>query len=228
MKKLILLLFFSSQIFTGQTSTQSCVQWEELQITGGFPLLASVACQSGPIFLNPGNFWNPEEGTVIISIYNIDSVPFTYYLVDGGGDYTNPDEGAEVISGLHSSGTLTYQSSTSFLNFWVDACIPEEYWDDLPDNTPYVAYTIACGGSTGLNINDYEEYEISIYPTPSSKYINVNFDSELEAVVFDLIGKELIREKITGRLDISSLDKGTYILNLTDGTNTSTHKIIKE
>ena len=51
---------------------------------------------------------------------------------------------------------------------------------------------------------------------------------ELEAVVIDLLGKELIREKITGRLDISSLEKGTYILNLTDGINNSTHKIIKE
>ena len=69
---------------------------------------------------------------------------------------------------------------------------------------------------------------ITIYPTPSSKYINVNIDSEIEAVVFDLLGKELIREKITGRLDISSLEKGTYILNLTDGVNTSTHKIIKD
>ena len=40
--------------------------------------------------------------------------------------------------------------------------------------------------------------------------------------------KELIRENITGRLDISSLESGTYILNLTDGINTSTHKIIKD
>ena len=69
---------------------------------------------------------------------------------------------------------------------------------------------------------------IDLFPNPSSKYINVNIDSVLEAVVFDLLGKELIRENITGRLDISSLDSGTYILNLTDGTNTLTHKIIKD
>ena len=69
---------------------------------------------------------------------------------------------------------------------------------------------------------------IDIFPNPSSKYINVNIDSVLEAVVFDLLGKELIRENITGRLDISPLESGTYILNLTDGTNTLTHKIIKD
>ena len=56
----------------------------------------------------------------------------------------------------------------------------------------------------------------------------MNIDSVLEAVVFDLLGKELIRENVTDNLDISTLEKGTYILNLSDGVNTSTHKIIKE
>ena len=46
--------------------------------------------------------------------------------------------------------------------------------------------------------------------------------------LYDFLGKELIRENVTDKLDISSLEKGTYILNLTDGINTSTHKIIKE
>ena len=45
-----------------------------------------------------------------------------------------------------------------------------------------------------------------ISPNPSSKYINVNIDTKLEAVVFDL-GKKLIRENITGR---APLEKGTY------------------
>ena len=227
MKKLILLLFFSSQIFTGQTP---CNLWEDNQLSGGFPLVYLSACQNGPVYQNIGSFWNPEQGTVIITIWSVDSVPFTYYLLDGGGDIWNPEEGAEVIEGLWTE-PVVYQSSTSFLSFSANICFPEEYLDDFPDSVTYVAYTINCGNTgmgTGLNINDDEKYDISIYPNPSSKYINVNIDTKLEAVVFDLLGKELIREKITGRLDISSLEKGTYILNLTDGVNTSTHKIIKE
>ena len=77
------------------------------------------------------------------------------------------------------------------------------------------------------SLNDLAN-SIDIFPNPSSEYINVSINTELEAVVFDLLGKELIRENINGRLDISCLDKGTYIVNLTDGINTSTHKIIKE
>ena len=57
---------------------------------------------------------------------------------------------------------------------------------------------------------------------------NTSDNIELEVLVFDLLGKQVMKENITDKLDISCLEKGTYILNLTDGVNTSTHKIIKE
>tara|TARA_X000000950_G_scaffold268298_1_gene345673 strand:- start:239 stop:1285 length:1047 start_codon:yes stop_codon:yes gene_type:complete len=96
-------------------------------------------------------------------------------------------------------------------------------------NSPLIESNMPVWGTCpSFGLNDQNPFDISINPNPSSQYINVNIDSELEAVVFDLLGKELIRENITGRLDISSLEKGTYILNLTNGINTSTHKIIKE
>jgi hypothetical protein len=103
----------------------------------------------------------------------------------------------------------------------------DNYFYELQvDNMPFAedAYNL----SSSHPDNESTLGNITIYPNPSSKYINVNIDSVLEAVVFDLLGKELLRENITGRLDISSLEKGTYILNLTDGINTSTHKIIKD
>ena len=84
------------------------------------------------------------------------------------------------------------------------------------------------GTCPSLGLDDQNQLDISIYPNPFSEYINVTIETEMKAVLFDLLGKELIRENINGRLDISSLESGTYILNLTDGINTSTHKIIKE
>ena len=81
--------------------------------------------------------------------------------------------------------------------------------------------------SNALGITDFET-RVKIYPNPSFDYISINSDSNLEAILYDFLGKELIRENVTDKLDISSLEKGTYILNLTDGINTSTHKIIKE
>jgi len=81
--------------------------------------------------------------------------------------------------------------------------------------------------SNALSINNFEN-DIKIYPNPSFDYININADSNLEAILYDSLGKELIRENVTDKLDISQLEKGTYILNLSDGINTSTHKIIKD
>jgi len=96
-------------------------------------------------------------------------------------------------------------------------------------NSPLIESNMPVWGTCpSFGLDDQNQLDISIYPNPSFQFINVNIDSELEAVVFDLLGKELIREDITGRLDIRSLKKGTYILNLTNGINTSTHKIIKE
>jgi len=100
---------------------------------------------------------------------------------------------------------------------------------DFSANSPLIESNMPVWGTCpSFGLDDQNRLDISIYPNPSSQYINITIDTEMKAVVFDLLGKELIRENINGRLDISSLEKGTYILNLTNGTNTSTHKIIKE
>ena len=126
--------------------------------------------------------------------------------------------------------TAKYLKLVNVSNAAIIASTPisnDNYFYELQvDNMPFAedAYNL----SSSHPDNESTLGNITIYPNPSSKYINVNIDSVLEAVVFDLLGKELLRENIIGRLDISSLEKGTYILNLTDGINTSTHKIIKE
>jgi len=80
----------------------------------------------------------------------------------------------------------------------------------------------------GMGIDDNILANISLYPNPSSDLVFIKgANTELEAVVFDLLGKQVMREFITDKLDISCLEKGTYIINLTDGINTSSHKIIK-
>ena len=67
---------------------------------------------------------------------------------------------------------------------------------------------------------------LDFFPNPSPDYINVDSDKELKAVIFDILGNELLRDNINGRIDLRSLERGTYILNLSDGTNVSIHKII--
>ena len=128
------------------------------------------------------------------------------------------------------NGTANYLKLVNVSNAAIIASTPisnDNYFYELQvDNMPFAedAYNL----SSSHPDNESTLGNITIYPNPSSDFMYVKNNIELEAVVIDLLGKELIREKITGRLDISSLEKGTYILNLTDGINTSTHKIIKE
>jgi cyanophycinase-like exopeptidase len=74
---------------------------------------------------------------------------------------------------------------------------------------------------------ELQSLDIKLHPNPSSDYIYINTDSELEAIVYNLLGKQVMKEYVSDKLDISCLEKGTYIVNLTDGINNSTQKIIK-
>ncbi len=114
-----------------------------------------------------------------------------------------------------------------FYSFGVNYCEAENSRQYLIDNFNWV---IGDDGydCSNLSINEENMLEVSLYPNPTSSCIYINSNTELEAVVFDILGKELIRESINGELDVNSLEKGTYLLRLSDGINTSTHKIIKE
>lgn len=79
-----------------------------------------------------------------------------------------------------------------------------------------------------LSLDDSSFNKIYLHPNPSSNIVYIKgADIEFDAKVTDLSGKQVMREYITDKLDISTLEKGIYIINLTDGVNSSFHKIIK-
>ena len=57
-------------------------------------------------------------------------------------------------------------------------------------------------------------------------YIEGNY-SQLKAVVYDILGKQVMNQPITNHIDISQLDKGVYILQLSDGVKLTTQRILK-
>lgn len=69
---------------------------------------------------------------------------------------------------------------------------------------------------------------LKIYPNPTSSYIYISHDDELEVILFDVLGKEINRGFYKNKVDVSYLDKGIYFIKILDGINYSTHKIIKE
>jgi surface protein len=77
-------------------------------------------------------------------------------------------------------------------------------------------------------VDDQNQLDILIYPNPTSDivYIDGNY-TQLKVIIYNVLGKEILNKSITNSIDISHLDNGVYILQLSDGVKLSTRKIIK-
>ena len=82
--------------------------------------------------------------------------------------------------------------------------------------------------NSSLSLETPKSSEFIIYPNPSSDivYVEGNY-SQLKVVVYDILGKQVMKESITNTLNISQLEKGVYILQLSDGAKVTSERIIK-
>ncbi len=95
------------------------------------------------------------------------------------------------------------------------------------ENTKQVMQsTFALGQPLGLN-DDYLQ-NIEIYPNPSNGLLNISTDRVLQITIYDVLGKKVFsKEGInTEVLDLSHLNNGMYLVNLKDGNNQVTKKLI--
>jgi len=85
------------------------------------------------------------------------------------------------------------------------------------------------GSCSTASVEDQNQLNVSIYPNPTSDIVNIEGNySQLKVVVYDILGKQVIKESITNSIDISQLEKGVYILQLSDGAKLTTQRIIKK
>jgi surface protein len=109
----------------------------------------------------------------------------------------------------------------------INYCIGEDARLSLIDNNGWTINDAGLDCST-VGIIDETKLNVSIYPNPVSNILNIEgSNNKLEAVVFDMLGKEVIQQNITDKIDISYLEKGVYFIKFSDGLKVSTHKIIK-
>jgi len=164
-----------------------------------------------------------------IGDWNVSSVSDMSFMFTGATSFNQPI-GDWNVSSVTDMGWM-FDSAESFnqdISSWCVSNITSEptYFST---NSPLIESNMPVWGTCpSFGLNNQNQLDVSIFPNPTSDYIYINNDIKFEAVVFDLLGKQVMIEYITDKFDISCLEKGTYILNLSDGINTSTHKIIKE
>jgi len=82
-----------------------------------------------------------------------------------------------------------------------------------------------------LSTTNYDLNSISFYPNPVKRNtVFFNTVEDIEVKVYDILGKLVIQKQISSSnraLDVSILNKGMYLVNITLGNQTMTKKLIK-
>ena len=96
-------------------------------------------------------------------------------------------------------------------------------WVNISDDTPG---TFAQGA---LSVKQNAIQGLKVYPNPVTNgtfYINTNADSTKEVVVYDVLGKQVVKTTTTNAVNVSNLKGGVYIVKITEEGKTATRKLV--
>ena len=92
----------------------------------------------------------------------------------------------------------------------------------------YFFDNVSFGSPISLSLEDQEIFNYKIYPNPTSDIIKIlGNTSVLNVIIYDVLGKEILRKSVIDKIDISSFKNGTYFISISDGIINSSYKIIK-
>ncbi|MGM0636465.1 MAG: T9SS type A sorting domain-containing protein [Bacteroidota bacterium] len=94
------------------------------------------------------------------------------------------------------------------------------------------AGTLAYQSNTTLSVTDQQKIALSIYPNPTSNYLNLTTEQEelAEVLIYDMQGKKVYRESLhlPNQIQLAFLPKGNYILKINLKTKTQNFQLIKK
>jgi hypothetical protein len=86
---------------------------------------------------------------------------------------------------------------------------------------------VTLGGTLSVNQNQIEG--LKVYPNPVSNgtfYIDTNANSTKEVIVYDVLGKQVVKTSTTNAVNVSNLKGGVYIVKITEEGKTATRKLV--
>ena len=136
----------------------------------------------------------------------------------------------------NAEGTLVnFQSGTEEViieTFDMSSTNVEEM-DDLivvafVQNNPTKQIMQSTSSDVTLGNQDNVFENVSLYPNPSNGYVNIVTNKELQVVVYNVLGEKVFSKTVTNTevLDLSNLNSGMYFVNLIEGANQTTKKIL--
>ncbi|WP_299555846.1 T9SS type A sorting domain-containing protein [Seonamhaeicola sp.] len=141
-----------------------------------------------------------------------------------GGTYLSKDSGQTWVKFNKGNG-----QSDRVNDIAIDYTVPGKYYTSVRGSGWYMAVD---PNPNSLNVEDkIKNDNILVYPNPTFGALQVKgLLGNLELMVYSIEGKLLIRQKRHGDqpFDLSSLNHGLYVYEVTDGTIIKTGKIIKD
>ena len=220
-----------SSMFINATSfNQPLNNWNVSNVTNMFQMFTTAS-----VFNQDLNSWDVSSVTNMSSMF--------FYATSFNQSLNNWDISSVInMQEMFSYSSLSTDNYDGVLNSWsqqdvisgvilraigVNYCNGEDARQNLIDTYGWIITDDGLDCATA-GVDDQNQLDISIYPNPTSDiiYIDGNY-SQLKAVVYDILGKQVMNEPITDHIDISQLDKGVYILKLSDGVKLTTQRILK-
>ena len=108
-----------------------------------------------------------------------------------------------------------------------------------PDFGNYIQYNFTVGFDLGIeDLEDVEEV-LNVFPNPNDGTFDVelsgNVGTEAELQIYDIMGREVIREKMnakynfaSARIELPWLQSGHYIIKVVTGTGVYTKEFVKQ
>jgi uncharacterized repeat protein (TIGR03803 family) len=140
-----------------------------------------------------------------------------FKIMPDGTGYVKLLDFTGAANGSHPNGSLI-SDGTSFYGMTSDG------------GSPNAGTVFKFGLATGINENDNTSISVSIYPNPFTNEIKINSSSSGEIILFDINGKEILRQNsLTGETTISTenISAGFYLLNYHDKGKTVNRKLVK-
>ncbi|MBL7919179.1 MAG: T9SS type A sorting domain-containing protein [Bacteroidia bacterium] len=197
--------------------------------------------ESDPNFTNGGKFWNTIPN-VKARIYDVATATLhaSEINVTKPAIGANPNVASRAMFHFTSPSAISVSAITGGFSAKVPMTVTTSnpYIQGSP-NTHYYASDALNFSNVGINENEKDALQFSVFPNPANDKcvvsLNLNEPASLEISVLNYLGQPVKRTNHKAQfgtnditLDIAGLKSGVYFVNVKNGNVTSTKKLVVE
>lgn len=98
--------------------------------------------------------------------------------------------------------------------------------DDFNDSAMIIDYVKVYQNST-LSLDDNFESKFVISPNPATDFINISTKESIDSIeLYNVLGQQVMKQKGKGRIDISNMQRGIFILKIYSNKSVVSKKIV--